>query len=316
MKVRILFGSDSTLNGSFVWRRWTIQYFIKNKSGNSFIDGVLPELQYVVRINTGSDKMPRAMHAHEDLAEIVYISEGSGIHIIDNKKYETKAGDILVFNCNVLHDERPNPDGFMRTYCIGMSGLHLKGLPPNCVSADNAVPVIHSNASRKSVESLYELLYNEVFSTIGNPSETCCHLMVSLLLLVGRLAAQEANDQDDSTNIIVEQIRTYLDQHYLSEFTLEQIARSLNISPYYLVHVFKEQTGSSPMQYVINRRIGEAQSLLISSDLPVTRIAAIVGYDNANYFNMLFRKKVGVTPGSYRNQYTASEQGTDSDSIF
>ena len=54
------------------------------------------------------------------------------------------------------------------------------------------------------------------------------------------------------------------------------------------------------MQYIINRRIGEAQNLLINTDYSITQIADKVGYDNPSYFNMLFTKLIGMSPGKFR----------------
>ena len=59
----------------------------------------------------------------------------------------------------------------------------------------------------------------------------------------------------------------------------------------------------------IRRRIGLAQTLLISSDYSATRIATMVGYDNTNYFNSLFTRIVGTTPIRYRKKYLESLHG-------
>lgn len=50
------------------------------------------------------------------------------------------------------------------------------------------------------------------------------------------------------------------------------------------------------MQYLLRRRIGEAQTLLITTELSVTRIAEMVGYDSSSYFNLQFTKNVGMPP--------------------
>ena len=57
------------------------------------------------------------------------------------------------------------------------------------------------------------------------------------------------------------------------------------------------------MQYATRRRIGEAQSLLIYTSMPVTYIAARVGYSNQSHFNSLFSKYVGMSPTQFRKEY-------------
>ena len=71
---------------------------------------------------------------------------------------------------------------------------------------------------------------------------------------------------------------------------------ALYMSPSYLSHLFKQETGFAPIQYIMRRRIGKAQSLLISTDYSVTKIASMIGCDSSNYFNYIFKKTVGMPP--------------------
>ena len=93
----------------------------------------------------------------------------------------------------------------------------------------------------------------------------------------------------------------------MEPITLQSMGEALHISPYYLSHVFKQMSGYSPVQYLLRRRIGEAQTLLITTDLSITRIAEMVGYDTQSYFNLQFTKNVGMPPGKFRQSF----QGTD-----
>ena len=74
----------------------------------------------------------------------------------------------------------------------------------------------------------------------------------------------------------------------MEPITLQSMGEALHFSPYYLSHIFKEMSGYSPMQYLLRRRIGEAQTLLISTDLPVSKIAEMVGYETQSYFCLLY----------------------------
>ena len=57
------------------------------------------------------------------------------------------------------------------------------------------------------------------------------------------------------------------------------------------------------MQYIMSRRIGKAQSLLISTDYSITDIAFMVGYHDSNYFINIFKKTVGTSPLKYRKSW-------------
>lgn len=77
-----------------------------------------------------------------------------------------------------------------------------------------------------------------------------------------------------------------------------------------LSHLFKEQTGYSPMNYVIRRRIGEAQTLLITTRDPIGEIAGRVGFANPNNFNIQFQKQVGLSLREYRRVYVSDIRST------
>ena len=98
-------------------------------------------------------------------------------------------------------------------------------------------------------------------------------------------------------------IKDYIDAHYLEDLKLPDIAAALHINPYYLSHTFKALTGVSPMSYIIQRRIDEAQSLLLTTNLTITAIAIECGYNNSNYFQSVFKNIVGMTPGKYRKMW-------------
>ena len=147
---------------------------------------------------------------------------------------------------------------------------------------------------------LFRSLYSEL--TAGN-DDGAHHLLMALLTLVQQFLAAAAQDGSRGENVFAHRIKDYIDRHFAEDFSLQSMADALHVSPYYLAHVCKDVTGYSPLQYVLRRRIGEAQTLLITTELPVTRIAAQVGYDNPSHFNAQFSKAVGMSPRTFRKEY-------------
>ena len=102
-------------------------------------------------------------------------------------------------------------------------------------------------------------------------------------------------------------MRQYLDKHHSEGLTLASVSEQLNISEYYLAHVFKQEFGIPPMQYVMKRRIGEAQELLMNTELPVAEVADRLGYSSVCHFNAMFKKNVGMPPGKFRQSFRKGE---------
>ena len=288
-----------------------IQCFVENSNSSSFKNKKLPKLMHVCKAEKEHNKIPRIMHKHEDMVEIVFIRDGHGTHVIGDKEYKTKKGDILIYNKNILHDERSNIERCISTYVCGISDLHLKGLSENQLIADNIEPVIHSGEHFDAIESIFKIMYSEVFSNRKGVEETCNYLMLSLITIVLRLADSSGNKKKEEEYQLGQRIKKYIDENFLNDLSIASLSEELGISQYYLMHTFKEKTGYSPMQYIIKRKIGEAQNLLINTDHSVSEIANMLGYDNPNYFNMLFTKTIGMPPGKYRKYLTSSNFHTN-----
>ena len=96
----------------------------------------------------------------------------------------------------------------------------------------------------------------------------------------------------------------YLRDHMTESITIEQLADEVHLSPSRLSHLFKDQVGLTPIQYLQKQRIERACQLLRQTALPVGQIAEALGYESPFYFSLRFKKHTGQSPRAYR-------QGTD-----
>jgi transcriptional regulator GlxA family with amidase domain len=103
----------------------------------------------------------------------------------------------------------------------------------------------------------------------------------------------------DDENIIA--IQEWMHSSYHEEITLELLAEKFDISVRSLNRRFKEATGKSPMQYLQQIRIENAQELLKTSNLSIAEVAFSVGYPDNSYFSAIFRKAISLSPKEYRN---------------
>ena len=288
-----------------------VQCFVKKAFQSMFVGENDPRLLYVSEIRPDASAHPRVMHAHEDFVEIILICSGSSEYLIHDKKYYIQPGDLLVYNAGVVHDEISGPDMEIGSYCVAIGGLHMPGLRANALLPDDAGYVFPTGQSFGDLRILFEMMFRNLAS--GEPrAEAFCHsLMHALLVKVltvteGTDAAEEKPVEEP--HILGRRIKEYIDRHYMEPITLQSMGEALHISPYYLSHVFKQMSGYSPVQYLLRRRIGEAQTLLITTDLSITRIAEMVGYDTQSYFNLQFTKNVGMPPNKYRQNYIVAQK--------
>ena len=129
-----------------------------------------------------------------------------------------------------------------------------------------------------------------------------------LVKILPVLTGTEQEEGTEEERILGARIRSYLDEHYMDAIDLSEVAKTLRMSMHYMSHVFKRTFGYSPMNYLLRRRIGEAQTLLISTDLSITEIGERVGYETTSYFSSQFTKQVGMSPKKYRKTYVVRQE--------
>lgn len=108
---------------------------------------------------------------------------------------------------------------------------------------------------------------------------------------------------DRSGHIEHPQIRLllqYIEQNYDRDLTVKALARMAAMDETYLSNLFKKKTGSTIIKYIHQVRIERAKELFLRSDLTVSEVGEAVGFGDNNYFNRLFRRYVGMTPGDFR----------------
>lgn len=104
-------------------------------------------------------------------------------------------------------------------------------------------------------------------------------------------------------------VQRYLDSHMGGAIRLEEMARTAGVSRFHFARMFRVRVGTSPMEYVIARRIEMAKERLARADASISTVALDLGFFDQSHFCRTFCRRVGVTPGQYRAR--AASQDTD-----
>ena len=104
------------------------------------------------------------------------------------------------------------------------------------------------------------------------------------------------------TDDVVEGVCRYLEQHYSEEISIADLSEEFFLAPNYIAKRFKEKKKVTILQYLENIRIGKAREYLKMTEYSVSEIAALVGYNDANYFTRAFRKVCDMSPREFRKQ--------------
>lgn len=106
---------------------------------------------------------------------------------------------------------------------------------------------------------------------------------------------------------VIREAMHYADIHLHEKITLEQIARSVGISPCHLSRVFKRETGMSIVCYIQKQRVEAARYMLIYSEYTASEISEYLHFSTQSYFIRIFQKYYHMTPAHYRKYYRECE---------
>lgn len=133
-------------------------------------------------------------------------------------------------------------------------------------------------------------------------------LSVSLTETIGRIGRMycEAIDrmealQKTKGNLVIAEVKGYLDKHYLEPIALESVAHQFYVSKEHLSRTFKAALGENLTEYIIRKRMEKAREMLLMPHVSIKEAARLTGYTELPYFHRVFKKHFGVTPGEMQS---------------
>jgi len=248
-------------------------------------------------------------HDHE-FHELVFVRGGIGEHITGDGAYRIARGDVFVIVPGAAHtyrglenldivnflfipDELP---GFLllpeaETLCESTPGMPFVVLPSEYMGpVEELVLEIHHEQERRA--SGWEYFVRTAF--------------LRLIGLLCRCRAEVRQAPSRENRKIMNLLR-YLHRNHAAALRLGDLAQLCGISESSLVRRFRQVTGNSLTEYVINLRLENGAAMLRNSDEHVSEIALRVGFQDGNYFSRMFRRKFELSPRAYRNYFRSGQ---------
>ena len=107
----------------------------------------------------------------------------------------------------------------------------------------------------------------------------------------------------DSESRRVLKVKDYISRHYKDEIRLENLANMVNMSSTAFSHFFRQRTGKSLSEYIVDIRLGHAARRLVDTTHSISEICYTCGFNTLSNFNRLFRKRKGCSPTEFRGKY-------------
>ena len=129
-------------------------------------------------------------------------------------------------------------------------------------------------------------------------------LVYDFLISIMKFAHLDGNDSSSHRYRQLDPLFSFIEEQYARPLTINEMANVLDITPQYPCRLFKRLLHQRPIEYLNAFRVSKSKEFLLGNpDLPIGEVARRVGYENAGYFNTVFRRSEGISPGMFRRMY-------------
>ena len=256
-------------------------------------------------------------HWHEEV-EFIYVTKGSLVLRTQNRTRLLQEGHIYFINPGTLHGLFGNSP-FSHHYALVFRLDMLNFLQTDSCQTSYLVPLCTGKYLFPDSEALAPELTAQIAALIKKAADeyrncdtsltAALSIKITLLQILELLFASQSfipGTQAGETSGDVNPLKavfSYIESHYGEKISLEDLAGTIHMNRNYFCRFFKEKVKSSFVEYLTEQRNDKAKQLLQYGNFKVYEVGEKVGIYNANYFGILFKKKVGVTPAEYRKQY-------------
>lgn len=275
------------------------------------IEDLNPTFLFTWKGTRDKNRDESSYHSH-DYLELALILSGEGRYRFEEGVTSVKEGDVLIINPGVKHQALACPEAETPAteFFAGASDFQICGCPYNSLPVPEGGHVLHVEGELwQRLFRIYSAMEAEKAVRRQGRYLMLKAYLIQMMLLVIREECEPVEQPGgyaiESVNrkYVVDRIVNYFEEHYNEKISLEQIAESMYLSPFYISKIFKSETGDTPIRHLINIRLEKAREQLAGGRAgSIQEVAASVGYDDAYHFSKLFKKRYGISPSQARKK--------------
>lgn len=251
-------------------------------------------------------------HWHREM-EIIVIHKGEGIVTLNLEAIEVNAGDIIFVLPGQLHSIHQKDQSSMEYENIFFKQELLRTGSDDICHKNFLEPLYSGRIDFPLHITTDYVHYPELISCIsqldlysskrpyGYQLALKSTLLQLFFLLVNHHPLKKRATKRTHSLEKLKIVLSYIEEHYNQTISIASVAKSCHYSESYFMKFFKNCMGISFCQYVNDYRLQIAAQLLKESEDTILSISTSCGFENLSYFNRMFKRKYGISPGKYRN---------------
>lgn len=255
-------------------------------------------------------------HFHNEY-EIIYVRESTGQRFVADSIEPFTPGDLTLLGHNVPHYMKSSPEYEQKKLQLPVTGVVIqfeKDFMKHAISNYPALTQIKLLLEESKRGIHFPSPANQILLPLIEqlPDLKGTEQIISLLLLLEKMANLKEkrylgslhfyNTLSSFTDNRLEKILSYVNYHYTQNINLHHIAAMTAMNTASFCRYFKEKSGKTFMQYILELRIGYACRLLANNQMDISQIGVECGFNTLSHFNRIFKRITGFTPSNYRKE--------------
>lgn len=261
---------------------------------------VLDNLSNGFEITVSSRAQKKYIHTEHthNYHELHYLIKGTAEYFIDNDFFNLQSGDFIFIKKGLIHKTLCTPGSDRLVMCFTdefisqQYGTILKDMV-------NQKRLLLSLSPRLEAEALLKKMENEYNAQQNLYLEMCKNLLQELTIHFYRHNHIKKQETLSENQKIIQNAAKYIAENYSRTLSLTDLADTFSMSPCHFSRTFKLHTSFGVNEYINIIRISNAEQLLATGKYTITEVANKCGYNNSNYFSLVFKKIKGLTPRKY-----------------
>jgi AraC-like DNA-binding protein/mannose-6-phosphate isomerase-like protein (cupin superfamily) len=240
------------------------------------------------------------VHWH-DFYELVFVTSGSAVHVVNGVSQTVEPGDAFLLTPTDFHEIRADGQRPLECYNIVVDPQVAERQLDDLLPSRTTWPPAFVSGFDEA-EPDFRRLWEESRAALPGSAALMESVLKCILveLLRRRDPADAAREQDHLTGARAEIRRAvlYVDRHFREPLTLAEVAGQAHLSPNYFSERFRQSTGTPFQEYLQQRRLRFARSLLVSTNLGVTEVCHAAGFNSPSYFGRAYRRFYDEAPST------------------
>jgi len=231
--------------------------------------------------------------------KLYYVTGGSARMWFGESCHLLKGNNLYFINGYKL--SRQSCDDYMDVFWVHFIA---NGISPGVLSTP--LPAICGFSEKEIDVAAFEAGVSDIFcnDSTGLPALAAdCKVRAVAAAVMAKLIQKADQVQFKSWSASFCRIKPaidYMETNFTKNTPLEELAAMANLTPNYFHRAFKRILGCTPYDYMLKKRLNKAKHLLTTTDLQISEIAELTGYENSYYFSRTFKKNSGKTPSQVR----------------